>query len=295
MADVVPVGTTIAWIVGVGEAPPAAGVAAAAPRISPKARRLAQEHHIDLGRVVGSGPGGELLASDVLALVDGAAERGRVEPVGTVWRLMAERTVQSWVTVPHFFVTRHVDASGLVEARRRVAGAGVTYTDVLVALVARVLGRHRRVNGSWSPDGIRLNDQVNIGIATAVDEGVVVTVVPNAATSTVEAIAAVRRDLTERVKAGRTRPADLAGATFTISNLGTHHVDAFSAIVNPPQAAILAVGTIADRVVAIAGEPVVRPTVTLTLSCDHRVVDGARAALFLHDVSEAIGDPERWL
>jgi pyruvate dehydrogenase E2 component (dihydrolipoamide acetyltransferase) len=336
--DVVPVGATIAWLVAPGEMPPAevtprasarettsprapearavsnAGSSPAAPasepKISPKARRLAKEHGVDLNRVRGSGPGGEILASDILAAKESVAPSASAstsvgsgaETLSSVARLMAERTTQSWTTVPHFFVVREVDATALNSAREKLRGAieqshGVklSHTDLLVALVARVLARHPRVNSSWASGAIHPNPDVNIGVAIAVDDGVVAAVISKADKATLADIAVQRRDLAKRVKEGRTRPADIAGATFTISNLGMYNVDAFTAIISPPQAAILAVGRITDRVLAADGRPAVRPLMTLTLSSDHRVIDGARAALFLNDLVEAILQPERML
>jgi pyruvate dehydrogenase E2 component (dihydrolipoamide acetyltransferase) len=333
--DVIPVGQTIAWIVLPGENPPAeaqpsatgrrmetkastpsSSVAAKASgepsvsgvRISPKARRLAREHGIDLGRVRGTGSEGEILADDVLALVASratatdAAVPALLETMSSTARLMAERTTQSWTSVPHFFVVRDVDAGAIIAAREKLGsaiekaqGVRVTHTDVLVALAARVLVKHPRVNASWTGEGIRLNQEVNIGIAMAVNDGVVAAVIPGAHTKNLGEIAALRHDLTERARAGRLRPADITGATFTISNLGMYKVDAFSAIINPPQAAILAVGRIADRVVPVDGIPGIRPMMTMTLSSDHRVVDGTRAASFLNDLAEAIREPGKWL
>jgi len=334
--DVIPVGQTIAWIVLPGEKPPAetqpsatgrrmetkvssappaaaaktsSGPAiASAVRISPKARRLAREHGIDLSRVRGTGSEGEILAEDVQALVasPGSAKEapapGTLEVMSSIARLMAERTTQSWTSVPHFFVVRDADAGALVEAREKLGsgiekaqGVRVTHTDVLVALAARVLGKHPRLNASWTGEGIRLNPEVNIGIAMAVNDGVVAAAIPGAQTKNLGEIAALRHDLTERARAGRLRPADITGATFTISNLGMYKVDAFSAIINPPQAAILAVGRITDRVVPVEGKPGIRPMMTMTLSSDHRVVDGARAASFINDLADAIQDPGKWL
>jgi pyruvate dehydrogenase E2 component (dihydrolipoamide acetyltransferase) len=219
---------------------------------------------------------------------------------------MAERTTQSWTTVPHFFVTRDVDAGALNEARQRLGpeieksrGLKLTHTDLLVALAARVLQKHSRVNASWAREGVRTNPEINIGIAMAVDDGVVAPVIHNAANSTLTEIAFERRDLTERARGGKLRPGDIAGGTFTISNLGMFGVDAFTAIIIPPQAAILAVGRIADRVVPVGAgpeaRPGVRPMMTLTLSSDHRVVDGARAAEFLRDLVDVILNPHRSL
>ncbi len=207
---------------------------------------------------------------------------------------MAERTTQSWTTTPHFFLVREVNATGLVAAREQ-HGAGVTYTDLLVALVARVLAKHPKMNASWTGDAIRLNPDVNISIAIAVKDGVVGAVIPNAAAGSLSDIAVRRHDLTDRARAGRLHPPDITGATFTISNLGMFNIDAFSAIITPPQAAVLAVGRIADRVVAVQGLPVVRPMLTITLSSDHRVVDGVQAAAFLNDLAGALEAPQSWL
>lgn len=337
--DVIPVGRTIAWIVDKGESAPAeeepvvaasstAIAAAAATRgeaknasadaaasgakakISPKARRLASELHVNLDNVRGSGPGGEILALDIEAAAKSVAPsslaRGtggsgdKTESLTAIGRLMAERTTQSWTTVPHFFLVREVDASALNSTREMlVAGAStsaavkITHTDFLIALVARVLLHHPRLNASWTPDGICLHADVNIGIAIAVNDGVIAAVIRNAHIASIAEIAAQRRDLAERAKGGKSRPQDLTGATFTISNLGMFQINSFTAIIPPPQAAILAVGAIVDRVVAIDGKPAVRSMMTLTLSCDHRVVDGAHGAQFLNDLAKAIAEPQK--
>jgi pyruvate dehydrogenase E2 component (dihydrolipoamide acetyltransferase) len=215
---------------------------------------------------------------------------------------MAERTTQSWTTVPHFFLIREVEATALDQARERLAtsaatssGVKITHTDLLTALVARVLLQHPRLNASWTPDGIQLHPAVNIAIAIAVNDGVIAAVIPNAHLASIAEIALQRRDLAERAKSGKSRPQDFAGATFTISNLGMFQIDSFTAIIPPPQAAILAVGAITDRVVAVNGQPAVRSMMTLTLSCDHRVVDGARGAQFLIDLAQAIAEPQKYL
>jgi pyruvate dehydrogenase E2 component (dihydrolipoamide acetyltransferase) len=342
----IPVGQTIAWIVAPGEQPPvesestapaaragshakaepshvaathpspAAQAPASSTRISPKARRLAKELGVDIVALRGSGPGGEILASDVQA--PGAAPAasgkhpaqnvsGKIEVPTSLGRIMAERTTQSWTTVPHFFVSRDVNATGLNEYRERTIsevdlthpdpakGVRITHTDLLVALVARVLLKHPRLNASWTADGIRLHDHVNMGVAIAVNDGVVAAVIRDAHTAGLAQIARQRHDVAVRARAGRLRPTDIADATFTISNLGMYQVDQFSAIITPPQAAILAVGSIAERVIAVDGKPAVRPMMTLTLSCDHRVADGARAATFLQDLATAIQEPAKIL
>ena len=333
----VPVGQTIAWIVAPGEAPPvdtatvapaarasshakvespaatrasSAAVPASSAQISPKARRLAKELGVDLASVQGSGGGGEILASDIQAFADKPAAlataakegAGKLEVPSSLGRIMAERTTQSWTSVPHFFVSRDIDAGALNQFRDgMVAGVEkshqvrITHTDLLVALAARVLLKHPRLNASWTANGIELHDHVNMGIAIAVDDGVVAVVISNAQASSLAEIATQHRDMAERARAGKLRPADIANATFTISNLGMYKVDQFSAIITPPQAAILAVGGITDRVIVIDGQPSVRPMMTLTISCDHRVADGARAALFLSDLSDALREPAEHL
>jgi pyruvate dehydrogenase E2 component (dihydrolipoamide acetyltransferase) len=277
-------------------------------RVSPKARRLAREHGVDLKRVRGSGSDGEILAEDILSLAasPGANVTRSVSAgqgtTNSIARLMAERTAQSWTSVPHFFVFREIDAGGMLLAREKFRAAPdniqrqrITYTDLLVFVTARVLLKHPRVNASWTGGEIHLHQQVNIGIAMAVEQGVVNIVIPGADTKTIGDIAALRLEMTERARSGRSRPGDLRDATFTISNLGMYKVDAFTAIIPVPQAAILAVGRIADRVVAVDGRVIVRPMMVVALSCDHRVIDGARAAEFLNDFADATSQPELWM
>ncbi|MDE3088918.1 MAG: 2-oxo acid dehydrogenase subunit E2 [Chloroflexota bacterium] len=273
---------------------------------SPKARRLAKQQGVDLATVTGSGPQGAVLAADMSAMPPAPHAESNtatsVAPadvgVSNVWRIMTERIRASWTTAPHFYLVRHVKAVGLVEMRTQIAPAiekrtslKPTYTDILVRLVASVLRDHPRLNARWADGGIRLNSDINVGVATAIDEGLVVPVIHKADALSIGEIASQREDLVTRAGESKLRPADIADGTFTLSNLGMYGVDAFSAIVNPPQAAILAVGRIADQVVPENGEPVVRPMLTLTLSCDHRVVDGARAAIFLNDLASLIEMP----
>jgi pyruvate dehydrogenase E2 component (dihydrolipoamide acetyltransferase) len=349
----IPVGQTIGWIVAPGEQPPIDGsapsaaaaragsraktdltpaesattplseslVPTSAARISPKARRLARELGVDITALHGSGPDGEILASDVQAAqapraavpvhqmsveatgrsavtdeITDSAEN--IEVPGLVGRIMAQRTTQSWTTVPHFFLSRDVDATGLNQYRDRIVpevelahNVRISHTDLLVALVARVLLKHPRLNASWVENRIRLHSHVNMGIAIAVDDGVVTAVIREAQKVPLTDVAQQRLELTKRARSAKLRPPDIAGATFTLSNLGMYQVDQFNAIITPPQAAILAVGAIRDRVVAVNGQPAVRAMMTLTLSCDHRVVDGARGAMFLSELAEAVRQP----
>ncbi len=280
---------------------------------SPKARRLAKEASLDLTRIPGSGPEGAVLAADVAAFQNqalfqeldqksgnhpAAAEAAPTGQLSATWRTMAERMAQSWTTAPHFYLVREVNASGIIEMRARVAeavmkrtGIKLTYTDLLVRLCAESLAGHRQLNASWAEGEIRFNPEVNIGMAVGIEDGLVVPVIHRADSLSLGEIARQRQDLISRANEHHLRPADLAGGTFTLTNLGMYSVDAFMAVLNPPQAAVLAVGRIAERVVAENGQPVVRPTLILTLSCDHRVVDGVRAAKFLDDLSSLIQEP----
>jgi pyruvate dehydrogenase E2 component (dihydrolipoamide acetyltransferase) len=267
---------------------------------SPKARRIARERGIDLAAIAGSGPGGAIVASDLVA-TSGETGRGAgdgARELGAIWRRMAERTTASWQSTPHFFLVRDVDASGLVSLREslrtRPGYETVTHTDLLVKLAAEALVRHPRVNASWRDGDVVRSEQVNVGIAVAIEEGLVVPVVHGADRLGLGEIAARRTELVAAAREGRLQPHDVSAGTFTISNLGMFGVDAFLAIVNAPQAAILAVGRIADRVVAVAGQPAVRPLLTFALSFDHRVVDGARGAEFLDTLASHAEDPA-WL
>lgn len=321
----VPVGTVIAVVLAKGEvvapvadvkakavrevetvaaAPVAA--AAAAPsrpprrrRASPKARRLAEARGVDLDVLAGTGPNGAVTAKDVEstaeAALHGPAPNGDSFEVGTVWRVMADRTTRSWQEVPHFVLWRDVDASRLeswkTAARRKPGCERVSVTDLLVRLCAEALRRHPRVNASWRDGAIVPGSGVNVAVAVATDDGLVAPVVHRADTLELAAVSARRVEIADAARAGRLRAEDVQGGTFTISNLGMFGVDGFQAIVNAPQAAILAVGRTLDRPVALNGEVVIRPVLTLSVAFDHRVVDGARGAAFLDTLAGLIEEP----
>jgi pyruvate dehydrogenase E2 component (dihydrolipoamide acetyltransferase) len=253
---------------------------------------------VDLSKVRGTGPDGVITGEDVEAAAKAAPAAAEPGGLSSIARLMAERTTQSWTTTPHFFLVREIDAGPLLAARDQFASSvsgKLTHTDLLIALVARVVAQHPKFNASWTGDRIHLHPDVNISLAAAVQDGVVGVVIPKAHTATLAEISARRADLSERARAGHLRPPDVTGGTFTISNLGMYQVDAFSAIITPPQAAVLAVGAIGDRVVAVNGQPAVRKMMTLTLSSDHRVIDGAQAAVFLNDLAIALNEPAKRL
>jgi pyruvate dehydrogenase E2 component (dihydrolipoamide acetyltransferase) len=269
---------------------------------SPKARRLASERGIDVTTIKGSGPDGAVLVADVPLEAVTISSAGSLETPSTVWRVMAERMTASWRTVPHFYLIREMDASNLIEWRTRIfsmvekrSGIKPTYTDLLVKLIGFSLREHPRLNAAWANGNIQFNNDVNVGIAAAIDDGLIVPVIRHADTSSISEIAIQRKDLIERAQNRKLRPADISDGTFTLSNLGMYNVDAFNAIVNTPQAAILAVGRIAERVVPLNGQIVIRPMIIMSLSCDHRVVDGARAAQFLDDLANLVQDPWRLL
>jgi pyruvate dehydrogenase E2 component (dihydrolipoamide acetyltransferase) len=271
---------------------------------SPKARRLAQEQGIDLHAVTGSGTEGAVLAEDVLAAAGGVqfasssttTASGEMMAVSRMWQIMADRVTQAWTTIPHFYLLREVNAARLqqwlADVRERSAEK-VTMTDLLVKLTSSALRQHPRLNASWLNNGIVLNSHINVGLAVAVEDGLVVPVIHDSDGLGINQLAARRSALVAKTQAGKLSPDDLSGGTFTISNLGMYGVDAFNAIVNPPQAAILAVGRIADRVVPLNGQPSVQPILTLSLACDHRVVDGARGAQFLQTLADLIENPLR--
>jgi pyruvate dehydrogenase E2 component (dihydrolipoamide acetyltransferase) len=306
----VPVGTVIALVLADGEAlaaapaspsvtpEPAEGPARVAPAeatvapapgsplrrglASPKARRLAQEAGIDLDAMAGSGPGGAVLSADVEA-----ARGAPAAEVGAVWQRMAARMGRAWHEVPQFVLTRAVDASALQSGRDE----GVTITDLLVKCCAEALVRHPRLTMSWRDGDLVPGPGVNVGIAVATDESLVVPVVHGADRLSLAEISARRQEIVAAARTGTLRPEDVQGGTFTISNLGMYGVDAFQAIVNAPQAAILAVGRIAERPTAVHGALAVRPVLTLTVTFDHRVVDGARGAEFLDTLAALVEAP----
>ena len=298
--DEVPVGEAIAFVLAAGESAPGNGevthvTGSARPRrplASPKARRVAQERGIDLAALAGSGPGGAIVAADLDREVAAAAGPA---PMSSVWRVMAERTTASWQSTPHFYLRRAVDASRLQSwrhaVRARDGGARITHTDLLVKLVAESLRRHPRVNSTWRDGAIVPGERINVAIAVATDDALVAPVIHDADALELAAIASRRLELVQAARESRLRPEDVSGGTFTVSNLGMYGVDSFDAIVNAPQAAILAVGRIADRIVPVDGHPAVRPVLELSVSFDHRVVDGARGAQFLDTLAALVEEP----
>jgi pyruvate dehydrogenase E2 component (dihydrolipoamide acetyltransferase) len=301
--DDAPVGSVIALILAPGEARThEPSRRSPRPPASPLARRMAREAGVDLA-VLASDLGRPVQASDVRVVDDATATAEppapavagpRISTVSSAWRTMAERTLSSWTTIPHFTVQREVFASRMLSWQRSArerTGAHITVSDLLVRAVASALRDHPALNRSWSDEGIVAQSEIGIGLAVALDDGLVVPVIHDADKLDLAVLCARRETLVARARERRLAPGDVQGGTFTISNLGMYGVDSFSAIINPPQAAILAVGRIIDRVLPSAGIPAVQPAMTLTLSCDHRIVDGARAGKFLRTLAETLEEP----
>ena len=273
-------------------------------KASPLARRIAKERGIDLVQVRGTGPGGRVVAEDVeraAAAPPGwaaAPAAGEIEVVKLtgIRRTIARRMTEAWAA-PAFQISMSADMRAQIRLRERLVAAtpegGVrpTYSDILLKLCALALMRHRDANALFAGEEVHLYPTANVGLAVAIPHGLVVPVVHNAERKTVHEIARERADLVERTRAGRLTQADVEGGTFTISNLGMYGVERFVAILNPPQAAILAVGAIEERAVAETGEVVVRPRMELTLTCDHRTIDGATASEFLGTVKDFLEEP----
>ncbi|HEY4336324.1 MAG TPA: pyruvate dehydrogenase complex dihydrolipoamide acetyltransferase [Puia sp.] len=288
-------------------------------KASPLAKKLAAEKGIDISKVAGSGDNGRIVKKDVDGFVPGkseapaqtsgagkgvvpAAATGQVSydevPVSQMRKIIAKRLAESKFTAPHFYVTMSIDMDNAVESRARlneVSPVKISFNDLVLKAVAVALKQHPAVNSSWLGDKIRINHHVNIGVAVAVEDGLLVPVVRFADTKTLSQIATEVKDFAQRAKNKKLQPADWEGSTFTISNLGMFGVDEFTAIINPPDACILAVGAIQNIPVVKNGAVVAGHIMKLTLSCDHRVVDGATGSAFLQTLKGLLEEPLRML
>ena len=261
---------------------------------SPKVKQYAKKEGLDLSSVKGSGPGGAILMEDVLAIQSTAEKEDNDFQTGKGWLLMADRLTESWTSAPHFSIVRNLDATNLAAHKKETkanSSANITFTDLLVKYAASSLKEHPRVNASLIDGKLIKNLAINIGIAVATEDGLIVPVIHNVDELSLEEITERRKELVTRTQEGKLRSGDLDSCTFTISNLGMFNVDSFNAIINPPQSAILAVGKIIDKVVPMDGKPAIRPMLTINLSFDHRVIDGARGAHFLQTLSNLIENP----
>jgi pyruvate dehydrogenase E2 component (dihydrolipoamide acetyltransferase) len=273
-------------------------------KASPLARRIARERGIDLTQIAGTGPEGRVIAEDVekAAVKPAAAAAPSAQPEFEVVELtstrktIARRLTEAW-EAPVFQLTVTADATGLVETRERMVEllregeTKPTVSDVLTRLVASALVRHRPVNANFVDGRLHRFSAANVGLAVAAPSGLVVPVIRDADRKSVLEIAADRADIVSRARGGKLQLTDLEGGTFTISNLGMYGIEQFVSVLNPPQVAILAVGSIEDHPVAIDGDLAIVPTMTMTLTCDHRAIDGSEGAEFLRDVKAFIETP----
>jgi len=267
-------------------------------KASPLARRIARERGIDLGSLVGTGPEGRVVAEDVEraaatpahATAGAAPLEAEVVPLTSLRRTIARRLTAAW-EAPAFQISMSADMTRSLALRERLRDEKVTVTDVLTKLSAIALLRHRELNAHFADDEIRIFPNANVGLAVATERGLVVPVIRECERKSLVQIAADRGALVQRAREGKLSAEDLEDGTFTISNLGMFGVEQFIAVLNPPQASILAVGAIDQRPVAEDGELVVRPMMSLTLTCDHRAVDGAKAAEFLREVKTLLEEP----
>jgi len=277
--------------------PPAGKVKA-----TPAARRLAREKGLDLSLVVGTGPDGLIRTEDVEAYVPSeAAVEGELVPLKGVRKIIAERMATSWRAAPHISFTVTVDMTDEEVSRaawnedRAEDEAKLSVTGMLIKMVADLLPSHPYLNASLRGEEVLLHNQVNVGMAVARDEGLIVPVLKGADGLTLEEVALKCSDLAERARTGKLTPDDVVGGTFTVSNLGMFGVEQFNAIINPPESAILAVGTLGPEPVVVEGAVAVRLRMRITLSVDHRVADGALAGQFLADLKRALEEPRALL
>jgi pyruvate dehydrogenase E2 component (dihydrolipoamide acetyltransferase) len=287
-------------------------------KASPLARKLAADKGIDIRNITGSGDNGRIIKKDVDSYTPGTAavpqpaaggkpvapavSAGQVSyeevPVSQMRKVIAKRLAESMFTAPHFYVTMTVDMDKVIESRVRineVSPVKISFNDIVLKAVAVALKQHPAVNSSWLGDKIRINHHVNIGVAVAIEDGLLVPVVRFADTKSLSQIAAEVKDLAQRAKAKKLQPSEWEGSTFTISNMGMFGVDEFTAIINPPDACILAISAIQAIPVVKNGAVVPGNIMKLTLSCDHRVVDGATGSAFLQTVKSLLEEPLRMM
>jgi pyruvate dehydrogenase E2 component (dihydrolipoamide acetyltransferase) len=306
-------------------AAPAQGGADGRVKASPLARRMAADAGVDVGSMRGSGPGGRIIRRDVEAAMQaGGAQQpaaqpqaaapapqpqaaapapaptaagGRDVPVSQMRKAIAKRLSMSSGPVPHFYLTVEIDMGEAMKMRARInerfaaEGVKVSPNDLVIRAVAGALRRHPWVNASWQGDTIRMNDRVNIGVAVAVEEGLITPVIFDADRKGVSEIGREVKELAGRAREKKLKPEEYTGSTFSISNLGMFGIEEFTAVLNPPEAAILAIGAAVDKVVAVDGEMQIRPRMRVTLTCDHRVIDGATGAEFLRTFKSYLEDP----
>ena len=294
-------------------APAAPAAASSLTRSSPLARRLASERGLDLGTVQGSGPNGRIIKRDIEAAASAPQTSTAVPPssqtarpsdsptdfkdvpLTQIRKIIAKRLGESIGPIPTFYLTAELDLSRVMEMRTAMTALGpefkVSVNDVLLKAIAVALSQHPEVNAHWGGDHIRYHNRVHLGMAVATDDGLIVPVIRDADTKRMSEISREAKELAKRARERKLKPEEFTGSTFSVSNLGMFGIDQFTAIINPPEAAIIAIGTSEDKLVVIDGEAVVRQRVRLTMSCDHRIIDGAIGAKFLQTLRRLVENP----
>ena len=282
---------------------PRGGRTAGRVRASPASRRAARERGLSLDNLTGTGPRGRITVSDVESAPGGGTTTtdatlappppDQVVRNSQMRKTIARRLKAAYLDAPTFFLTVRFDAERMVDLRAQLAAGGlkVSVNDLLVKAIARALRQVPEVNASWGEDAITRHGAIHIGIAVALPEGLITPVLRDADRKSLAAIASETRDLVQRARERKLQPEEYQGSTFTISNLGMMDIEEFTAILNPPEAAILAVGAVQQEPVAKDGQLVVRPQIRTTMTCDHRVVDGALGARFLQALREGVENP----
>jgi pyruvate dehydrogenase E2 component (dihydrolipoamide acetyltransferase) len=277
----------------------------AAVKASPLAKKIAKEQNIDLSRIKGTGPEGRVIKEDVMAVIEGT-KKSAIEPMGqeenlplsSMRRTIARRMVESFQSAPHFYLSVEVDVEELKKARERlrpmmekITGIRLTYTDLLIKIAAKAIEEHPEINVTWAGDGIKRLRNINLGLAIAVEDGLIVPVICQANTRSLTEIVRMRADFGQRADQGKIRLDEMRGGSLTITNLGMFGIDQFNAIINPPESSILAIGRIADKPVVHNGQIGIRPRMNLTYSIDHRVLEGVSGSRFLQSIKELIEQP----
>jgi len=292
-----------------GSAPAPASADGGRVKASPLARRLAEDLGVDLARIAGSGPGGRIVKRDIEAAREGGVgaparaawtpDESEYEdvPVSQLRKTIAKRLVESLSPIPHFFLTVDVDMGRVLEARATInamleeRAEKVSINDILLKAVAAALRKHPDCNAQWHGDHVRRFNGVHLGVAVAIDDGLITPVVKNAHLKGIAQIAREVRELASRARDKKLLPDEYTGSTFSVSNLGMFGIHEFTAVINPPEAGILAVGGVEDTPVVVGGEVVVRPRMRMTMSCDHRVIDGAQGSRFLATLKAMLEEP----
>jgi pyruvate dehydrogenase E2 component (dihydrolipoamide acetyltransferase) len=260
---------------------------------SPRAKKLAQEKGIDISKVIGTGPGGRIIEKDVLeyeakhAVVEAGRQFVQLTPMR---RIVAQRMTESKTRAPHFYMTVEIDMDKAIRLREQTKDGDfkVSYHDIIARAAGIAIAENKMINAVWADDKIAMREKVNIGIAVALDEGLVVPVIHDVSNKSLKQIASESKSLIDKARGKKLLPEEYSGGTITISNVGMFDIENFAAIINPGESVILGAGRIVEKPVVVSGSIVIRPMMNLTLSCDHRVIDGAVAGKFLKRLKDLL-------